>query len=160
MSSEDEQHKSSLAAYYFATQEYQNKSSAGVRPIFDDFYPKCSNLQLNFNNPFILLFQTCAWAKSSHHASKQRRRRAYAIAHRHPLRPSRMLVRMRAMLRHTLTLIAKPKEHLVHFDHICPENGQIWKPLWTSPVARQRQNAHCSSAISAIDKSRYQKQTH
>ena len=60
MYSEDEQHKSSLAAHYFATQEYQNKSSAGVRPIFDDFYPKCSNLQLNFNNPFILLFQTCA----------------------------------------------------------------------------------------------------
>ena len=98
MSSEDEQHKSSLAAHYFATQEYQNKSSAGVRPIFDDFYPKCSNLQLNFNNPFILLFQTCAWANSSHHAAKQRRRRAYAIAHRHPLRSLRMLVRMRAML--------------------------------------------------------------
>ena len=34
----------------------------------------------------------------SHHTAKQRRRRAYAIAHRHPLRSLRMLVRMRAML--------------------------------------------------------------
>ena len=60
MSSVDEQHKSLLAAHYVATQEFQNKSAAGVRLIFDDFYPKCSNLQLNFNNPFILLLQTCA----------------------------------------------------------------------------------------------------
>ena len=43
----------------------------------------------------------------------------------------------RLFLRHTL--ITTPNEHPVHFDQICPENGQIWKPLWISPLARQRQ---------------------
>ena len=35
----------------------------------------------------------------------------------------------------------------MHFDHICPENGKIWKPLWISLLARQREateNGRCS----------------
>ena len=50
---------------------------------------------------------------------------------------------------------------LVHFDQICLENGQIRKPLWISPLARQHQameNGLCSGVNSAEDKLRNRKQ--
>ena len=39
---------------------------------------------------------------------------------------------------------------LVHFDEMRPESGCIWKPLWISQLARQRQtteNGRCSGLI-------------
>ena len=62
----------------------------------------------------------------------------------------------RVFLHHTL--ITKPNEHPGTLGSNLPRKWAIWMQLWISRLARQCQateNARCSSAISARDKSRY-----
>ena len=99
----DEQHKS-LAAHYVATQEFQNKFSAGVRLIFHEFYPNAATCSATLLTFLFFFFKPMLRPKRV----MQRRRQAYVIAHRHPLRSSRMLMRMRATVIYHINMIPIP----------------------------------------------------
>ena len=61
---------------------------------------------------------------------------------------------MTAPLRHNTDDEAERTPWYTLMDEMRPESGCIWKPLWISPLARQRQameNGHCSGTNSAED---------